>query len=123
MGSRLTIVLIILYSDYMITITISKPISERVYNADQSWYFERTVTATKNAKKVKLQVNIRRNAYNDQSYARVKRWSGTEWKNVVDAPITECECKSITYVDRLPATGLFKDDADRLLQEAIQIVF
>ena len=103
--------------------TISKPISERVYNQDQSWYFERTVTVTNSDVIIKLRVSIRRNAYNDQSYARVDQWTATGWERVIDAPIMECDCSAISYTDNKPATCLFKDDADRLLQEAIQIVF
>lgn len=96
----------------------AKLISERIWNADQSWYFERTVQVGV----VKLKVKIRRNAYNDQSYARVERWNGEEWKIVVTAPITECQCQSLSYVTRGVNLADFEKDYTRLLTEAVKIV-
>jgi len=98
-------------------------ISTRVFNQDQSWVFQRTVEikARKNAKHT-LRINIRRNAYDNQSYAKVERWNGTEWKNVVNAPITECECKGISYVDLNISARHFERDAERLVKEAEAIV-
>lgn len=98
-------------------------ISTRVYNQDQSWYFQRTAEIkARGNKKHTLRVNIRRNAYDNQSYAKVERWNGTEWKNVVNAPITECECKGIAYVDNGISARHFEKDSDRLVQEAESIV-
>ena len=97
----------------------TKTISERVFNADQSWYFERIILLP-NTDKVKI--NIRRNAYDFQSWARVSRWNGEEWKNVVDAPITEFNCHKISYVDKGITTKHFDEDAGKLLMEAMKIV-
>lgn len=95
-----------------------KQISERVYNQDQSWYYERTVSVGSH----KLKIDIRRNAYDNQSYGRVHRWDGTKWQLVVEAPITELNCSVISYVDKGIIAGNFGRDGDKLLQEAIEIV-
>lgn len=98
-------------------------ISEQVYNENQSWYFERVVEVkAKGGKKHVLQIDIRRNAYDNQSYAKVKRWNGEEWKQVIHQPISRCECKGISYVQGGIRVSHFENDAKRLMEEAVQIV-
>jgi len=93
-------------------------ISERCYNQNQSWNYERTV----NVDGTKLRVQIRRNAYDMQSFARVHIWDGSNWNVVCSRPISECTCKTISYVQDKINDGLFKSDADSILKEAMQIV-
>jgi hypothetical protein len=99
-----------------------KKISIRCYNRDQSWYFETVIQFNNGVKQFTLKVNIRRNAYDNQSCAKVYFWDGTKWNVIVDAPITECECKKISYVTNNVTTNDFTADSDRLLKEALQIV-
>jgi len=96
-----------------------KTISERLYNRDQSWYFERIVR--KDVRSAPLKVDIRRNAYDNQSGARVWRWNGSEWKLVVDAPISDCVCRSVRYTNDASVSD-FECDFDRLLNEALEII-
>ena len=99
-----------------------KLISQRCYYQDQSWYFERTVSLREGTtKSIKLKVSIRRNAYDNQSYARVYMWDGTKWNQVVNSPITECVCKIISYVNLNITVVHFEDDYTRLLNEALKI--
>lgn len=100
-----------------------KLISERCYNQDQSWYFERTVKVKNEFNERSLRVTIRRNAYDNQSYARVDVWDTSKnvWNRVVNAPITECECKRISYVDNHISITVFGTDYSRLLDEALKI--
>jgi hypothetical protein len=101
-------------------------ISERVYKRSQSWHYERTVNVYvsdwRNGQAHKLKVYICRNAYDAQSYATVSRWDGSQWQNMVSAPITECECMSISYVQAGITAEAFAEDFARLLREAVSIV-
>lgn len=100
----------------------STVISTRCYLADQSWYFERV---TKFNGGITLKINIRRNAYNDQSYAHVSIWDtvNTQWNIVVEAPISECVCQDIDYCSKGVTPSYFEADHNRLLVEAMKIVF
>ncbi len=93
-------------------------ISERVYNQNQSWYFKRTVKVGTH----KLRTRIRRNAYDFQSSALVERWDGDKWRNVCSAPIMECECRRVSYVQNGITAAHFENDHKRLLKEALAIV-
>lgn len=99
-----------------------KLISDRCYLLSQSWYFERVIAYASPTRSFKLKVDIRRNAYDNQSHARVCQWDGTKWQIVVDAPIAECECKKISYVSPNVKSLDFEADSIRLLKEALQIV-
>lgn len=94
-------------------------ISERCYCQDQSWWYERIVKIPTNRK---LKVEIRRNAYDVQSYAKVEIWSGTKWEEVVKVPITLCECQRISYASDTVLAEDFHADANRLLNETLQVV-
>ena len=97
-------------------------ISTRCYRRDQSWYFEQVVKFSDASQTFKLKVNIRRNAFDDQSGAQVFMWSGTGWNSVVEAPISECHCRGVSYcVDDVKASD-FESDCERLLTEAKFIV-
>ena len=45
-----------------------------------------------------LRFTIKSDAYIDQSYGRVDRWNGEEWRNVASLRGTELECGSGLYV-------------------------
>jgi hypothetical protein len=100
----------------------SKIISSRCYNQDQSWYFERVIRYQGDNGHFTLKVHIRRNSYNSQSHAQVSIWDGFEWSNIVNAPISECVCKTISYTDNNVTMSQFEDDEKRLLEEALLIV-
>ena len=102
-------------------------VSERVWNAGQSWHYQWTVRCAlvrlgATSCERTLRVRIQRNAYDDQSSAIVEAWSGTRWEGVVTAPITECECRSVSYVTKGVAAAAFHADAKRLLAEALEVI-
>lgn len=72
----------------------------------------------------KLRVQIRRNAYDDQSQAVCSVWSTTrrEWTEVVRKPITACRCASVSYVTPAPDQALFDADADMLRAMALLVI-
>lgn len=59
-------------------------LSERIWNGEQSWHLESLHQVNGN----KVQVHIRRNAYDDQSYAEIKVWSDAlnTWETVQRLP-------------------------------------
>ena len=96
-------------------------ISERCYNQDQSWYYERTAKFESPTQSVKLKVYIRRNAYDEQSCALVHLWSGQGWNLIVTAPISECLCKDVDWIDKNVKPSFFTADCNRLIVEALKI--
>jgi hypothetical protein len=95
-----------------------KLISMRTWKSDQSWNFQTII----NFDGCKLKVEIRRNAYDNQSFARVKRWDGDQWNIVCSRPITECRCQSISYVSKNITDVNFLKDADSLVDEAMAVI-
>lgn len=97
-------------------------IAEQVYNAEQSWYFERIVKAGCWGS-TKLRVKIRRNAYDDQSFARVYLWTKTEWSLVAERPITDCECRRLSYTLRGGVSARdFENDYAALIATALAVI-
>ena len=97
-------------------------ISERCWNSEQSWHYEKTVSWLMNSAWHKLRVCIRRNAYDHQSFARVERWNGEQWHQVTRCPIGECSCREVSYVQDNIGVAAFHADADRLLGETYDII-
>lgn len=95
-----------------------KVILEQLYNQDQSWNFIKIVEIQSH----KLKIDIRRNAYDNQSHARIERWNGSEWKLVHHKPIMDCRCAIVSYVEKNVEKRLFEIDADGLLNDAMKIV-
>lgn len=93
-------------------------ISCKTWNSDQSWHHESVFKDKKHT----LRITIKRNAYDNQSYANVKRWNGEKWHEVCHRPIEYCVCRQISYVTRNIDAGDFVYDVDSLLEEALAIV-
>lgn len=94
-------------------------ISQRCYKQSQSWYYEWTGAL----KGRKFKVAIRRNAYDEQSYARgfIYDPGRSEWSLIVNAPITECDCKRISYTQENVTADDFHNDADKIMDELEKI--
>lgn len=71
---------------------------------------------------MKIMVEIKRNAFDDQSFAVVKLWTEKGWTFVCQKPIGECQCRSVSYVQDRVDSNLFQRDCDNLLNIATQIV-
>jgi len=98
-----------------------KIIAEQCYKQRQSWCYDRVVRYT--AGDHTLKVSIERNAYDDQSHAKVSRWDGAEWKYVHDKPIAQCHCSKISYVQEGVRPDDFLKDAEDLLGVAMDIIY
>jgi len=102
-----------------------KIISERLYNINQSWNYEQVLYMEINDIKQKFKINIRRNSYDFQSFARVYVYSNEHsgWNRIVNAPISECKCSEVNYLSKKVDKKEFLDDRNRLLEEAAKICF
>ena len=95
-------------------------ISERFTKGTQSWTYQRVLVHGEH----KLAVEIKRDAYDFQSYAWVRRWDGSEWRQVCGMPMDTgcCRSYSVSYVAADADIELFRQDAAKLLAEAVQII-
>ena len=96
-------------------------ISDRYWNAGQSWHYERII---KTATGQKLKVYIRRNAYMDQSQASgyALDAASPKWNLLVDIPIQLCNCKGASYVRTSEPKAPFMADADFIIKELLAIL-
>jgi hypothetical protein len=101
-------------------------VSERCWKGCQSWHYELIVKCETDIavtpRSLKLRVDIKRDAYDFQSYARVHRWDGTRWQLVNELSINECKCKNVQYFAPEAKAEDFHDDVQQLLHTAWEIV-
>lgn len=95
-------------------------ISQRFFNADQSWHFERIVKHGK----LKMRVDIRRNAYDFQSWVRgyILDPVHMKWNLLVDRPIEGAKCEQANYVRTVESVAPFEADAASVLKELTDLV-
>lgn len=61
-----------------------------LYNKQQSWYYKEVRNYTTGVgKSVALRVDIRRNAYDFQSWVNLDIFTPIGWKNIIGHPITD----------------------------------
>lgn len=95
-------------------------ISEQFYNESQSWHYQRVL----NVDGRKYKIYIRRNAYDCQSYLHGYCFdtNTTSWQRLVELPIYNAACESVSYVQKSVDKSLFEKDADSVLTQLQQIV-
>src|SRR5262245_23806588 len=95
-------------------------ISQRFYLQNQSWNFERIVELE--GRKVK--VEIRRNAYDDQSYLRGFVLDPVHlcWNTLVNLPISGACCRAASYGRKDEPIAPFERDAAGILAELKKIL-
>lgn len=89
----------------------------KVWLGNQSWHYQ---SLWKYGSE-RLRIDIRRNAYDDQSYARVDIWSRTDnrWNEIASRPFPMMRCLGLSYAQRTPARAAdFDGDRIALLSEA-----
>jgi len=70
-----------------------------------------------------LRVDIRRNAYEFQSWARgyVFDHDAKKWNLLVNIPITQCQCLKVNYVKDAGMSD-FRDDDEQIVKEMLEIL-
>lgn len=76
-----------------------KQLFNNLWNSDQSWHWESLLVINPEGKSRILKVNIRQNAYKDQSYQQVHLFDGDKWNLLVSQPIDK-EFESVSYVQK-----------------------
>jgi hypothetical protein len=89
----------------------------RVWHANQSWNYEAIIDA---GYSFPLRVEVRRNAYDEQSFARVSAWGGPEqgWAHIAARAGVELACRVVSYTERDVAPERFAADEAALLSDA-----
>lgn len=106
-----------------------KPLVEKLYNLHQSWYLEQLIKLGPR----KLQVKVRRNAYDFQSWGTAEVWTpyaeGGKWEKVASIPGPMLRClDSVSYVlseERMRNEGGYAamlEDAKALVNESKKIL-
>ena len=98
-----------------------KSLKRKVWNSNQSWYFESLHETDKGEK---LRVDIRRNAYDNQCHARVMIFNSDEkkWNHLNSIFITDLPCSGISYVQDGITVAQFVLSEQILLDESSLIL-
>ena len=105
-------------------------LSERTWQASQSWYYEAIWEMTAGDTTTKLRIDIRRNAYDEQSHAYVWAWhpQDLKWNHLRSIPVEALACLPITYVterdrfEKEEMIEMFRSDRTTLLQDAAEVL-
>lgn len=96
-------------------------ISERFYNHQQSWNYDRIVVVNND---VRLRIKIRRNSYDEQSeivgYALDE--THRKWNQLVWRPIAGAACFDASYSRDNESVNPFRKDAQSVLVELLAIL-
>ena len=92
----------------------------RAWQGEQSWWFQGTWRTAG----VVVRVSIRRNAYDEQSWARAEIFSpaALAWNLVASRTIKECRCKGVSYLQATVSAVDFSADAAALVDEVRRVV-
>ena len=111
----------------------TRTVSKRTLNASQSWYYEEILEVPTASGVAKVRIQIRSNAYDEQSSGVAERWDGARWQQITrrsgvelasrHGPMTQRRQVSYTS-STLSAEALAAFTADRnvLLKEARAIL-
>lgn len=73
----------------------------------------------------KLKIDARFDSYRDQSFAKVERWNGSEWKQIYFVPGAALVgfIDKAAYRQQAPAASDFQKDVDFLIARAEEVLF
>lgn len=99
---------------------IAKPfiIQDDHYQANQSWCLDRIYSLGQH----RIRVKIRRNAYDEQSYAVVESWHMSGWQQIAHRHISFLACKTVSYQGKDGQRALFDKDATVLYHMALAVL-
>ncbi len=69
-----------------------------------------------------LQIKIKSDSYDFQSYAIIDRWDGRQWQRVASIGYGSMATKSGLHYVPNPHNGMFEEDRDRLVEKARMIL-
>lgn len=100
------------------------------FKTDQSWNRETIIRVDNH----RLMVTIKHDAYQSQSYARIKRWSSSAWQDVAHIPsshMSSWQAKPafpgapapVSYTSKEAPTKPFQYDEDELIRLALLVLY
>lgn len=92
-------------------------VNERIWNEKQSWYYESTLTISGR----KIKIEIRRNAYDFQSWAIALLFDGNKWNQIAHIPHPQMKCMHVSYVGNASVED-FREDTDALIKEVTMLI-
>lgn len=95
-----------------------KQINVILENVNQSWEYNSVWMIGKH----KVRVEIRRNAYDNQSHRTIYLFDGQKWNYLWHLPFATAHCKHISYVIKNIDSLAFMQDENELLLEAEKIL-
>ena len=101
-----------------------EPITDKVWRGGQSWNFHEVLIHHPNGKlATKLRIRIKRDAYDEQSWAKIERWGLDRWHEVHSLSGHDKLVKALPsyIVDRVNVRN-FDDVRTELLQVALAII-
>lgn len=102
----------------------NETINERIWNQSQSWHYERIFKFGCGGILHKLRTTIRHNACREQSWAKIERWDGNEWKQI--HRIAGCAMKnmfsSVLASVRIEDFGLMTPEPGELMKVASAVL-
>lgn len=103
-----------------------KVIDKRICRASQDVDYVEVLTLSCSLQDHKLRITIRSNAYANQSYAKVERWNGDEWKYLHSLGGGNMKTPTALYVHHPSVDGdlegKFRKDRDELVKLAGDIL-
>jgi hypothetical protein len=111
--------------------TWSTAIQEKLFNGTQSLEFTGiySITAPVTKKVAKIRVDIKRDSYDNQSYAKISTWNETNgWLPVTSLNFKTTATSSIFYqtkADKLTGSDIDKigTDTEELIELAMAVIF
>lgn len=94
-----------------------KRLTEKVWQNNQSWYYEALWIFDDNTK---AKVEIRRNAFDNQSHANISFYNPDQlkWNRIASIPCTQMKCLNLSYIQKNVMAHDFAEDELTLLEEA-----
>lgn len=94
------------------------------WNLDQSWHARKHFTAKVNGERRKFRFNLRRNAYDNQSFVRldVLGRDNLTWSTFVSRPIGQTPAVSISYVHKTADLDAIDATCELLLADAAAVL-
>ena len=93
-------------------------ISERFYNQNQSWYYDRIVKAGN----LRIKIEIRRGNCDELSHMIGFVLDGLKWERIVSKSIVGAECDSARYGNKNESIAAFRSDGLSVLGEMLMIL-
>lgn len=99
-----------------------KRLTQKVWNANQSVYYESLWEISCGDTKKKVKIEIRRNTYDFQSWARSSLFDGNKWNGVALIPCEHMDSLKVNAFCKDVQPSNFSEDEAELLEETKMLI-